>query len=314
MNKRGKYLLAKELKEKGYPFKRIIEMLEIKKSTYYYHFKEKNQAKEYKKRGRKKSEFVNTMNGKIRNEELKELILEKCKNEDAMNPEYYIKTMGSKKMKSYLYYKYGIYIGHNRLHGFRKELGLVRKYENRTKHPVKRAQNRTITKQNQLWEADIKFFNAGGDGIVPLLDIIDVYDRNIVATHIGKRCTHEDFLELIEIAIKARGEKPEVIRTDNGSQFKANKTREKMKELGIIHEFGYKHNPDSQAFIESQHANLEREFVALNKFKSVKDLYLKYLVYMDYYHNLRPHSSLGYKTPKQFNAIQSFGKEVLVKR
>ncbi len=42
MNKRGKYLLTKELKEKGYPFKRIIEMLEIKKSTYYYHFKEKN--------------------------------------------------------------------------------------------------------------------------------------------------------------------------------------------------------------------------------------------------------------------------------
>ena len=43
MNKRGKYLLAKELKEKGYPFKRIIEMLEIKKNTYYYHFKEKRQ-------------------------------------------------------------------------------------------------------------------------------------------------------------------------------------------------------------------------------------------------------------------------------
>jgi len=42
--------------------------------------------------------------------------------------------------------------------------------------------------------------------------------------------------------------------------------------MEITHEFGYKNNPDSQAFIESHHSTLEREFVQLNSFERTEKM------------------------------------------
>ena len=50
------------------------------------------------------------------------------------------------------------------------------------------------------------------------------------------------------------------ISTDNGPQFKSKATEAYMEEKGIEHEFGYKNNPNSQAYIESHRSVIEREF------------------------------------------------------
>jgi len=49
-----------------------------------------------------------------------------------------------------------------------------------------------------------------------------------------------------------------IIRTDNGPQFKSKATKSFMDEMKITHEFGYKNNPNSQAFIESHHSELPK--------------------------------------------------------
>jgi len=70
-----------------------------------------------------------------------------------------------------------------------------------------------------------------------MIDIIDVRDRTIVGTHLGQKSKSKNFIECIDRAIKYReaDTKGLTIRTDNG-----------------LH---------SQAYIESHHSVIEREFV-----------------------------------------------------
>ncbi|WP_161484668.1 transposase, partial [Kosmotoga arenicorallina] len=50
---------------------------------------------------------------------------------------------------------------------------------------------------------------------------------------------------------------------------------------------------------------VQKEFVSMNTFENAEDVYKKYQVYMNFYHNLRPHGSLKYMTPQAFKKCRS---------
>jgi len=97
-----------------------------------------------------------------------------------------------------------------------------------------------------------------------------------------------------------------IIRTDNGSQFKSKAIESFMNEMEITHEFRYKNKSDLQAFIESHHSSLEREFVQLNSFENIEDVFQAYNAYMFFYNNLKLHGSLNYMTKCFIRIIQVF--------
>ena len=142
------------------------------------------------------------------------------------------------------------------------------------------------------------------DGYVPMIDVIDVRDRAIVGTHLGQKSKSKNFIECVKKAVEYRkvDTKELTIRTDNGPQFKAKGTEAYMEKMGIEHEFGYKNNPNSQAYIESHHSVVEREFVQMNEFEYIEDVYNAYIYF---YHEIRPHGGLGYKTPNGYDEALS---------
>ncbi|WP_241230035.1 integrase core domain-containing protein [Thermosipho globiformans] len=80
--------------------------------------------------------------------------------------------------------------------------------------------------------------------------------------------------------------------------------------LNIIHEFGYKNNPNSQAYIESFHSSVQSEFVKSIEFDYIDDVYNYYVSYIYFYNNLRPHGSLKYLTPEYvYNLFSSPNNE-----
>lgn len=168
-----------------------------------------------------------------------------------------------------------------------------------------------VSEKNQLWEADITFVKTREEPAA-ILTVLDVYDRNVVGTYVGNSCKKENFIELIKLLIENRG-RPQFIRTDNGSQFRATKTGIFMDEEEITHEFGMKRNPNSQAYIESFFSSLKREFAENNEFLNLDDLCKKLNVYLGFYNNLRHHGSLNYYSPTDFSEIRSNYAEVLVK-
>ena len=67
------------------------------------------------------------------------------------------------------------------------------------------ARNRIVTGSNQLWETDLKYgYIAGQDRFFYLCSVIDVYDRSILAYHVGWQCTAEQALRALQRAVECR--------------------------------------------------------------------------------------------------------------
>ncbi len=66
---------------------------------------------------------------------------------------------------------------------------------------------------------------------------------------------------------------PPVIRTDNGPQFLAAKFEARCDALRLEHERIPIHSPNYNAYIESWHAQLERECLAQQEFTTYAEVY-----------------------------------------
>jgi len=286
-------------------------VLELKERTYYYKKAKLNAETEEKKKssGRPCKPYSIVIGNRswnggcnfIMDEQLVELLRELYENENRDDPYYYVKTMGSKKLSAYLRREKGIIINHKKLDKLRKICGWMGKYTSR-KHLYNSSKEHLIHSPDSLWQVDIKMYPTQTNGLLQVLSFIDVYDKWICGLYIGKHCTHYDVKQTLKQAIKYRGIDPSklIIRSDNGSQFKAKKLLKYEKELDIEHEFGIKHNPNSQAYIESFHSSCQREFEAHVLAFDKADLKNKLGAYIHYYHCLRPHGSLGNMTPFDF--------------
>jgi putative transposase len=112
-------------------------------------------------------------------------------------------------------------INHKKVYRLCKEMKLLRPQRKlRKKFPRRLANNREITAPNQLWEMDIKYeYLSEERNYFFVASILDVYDRSVIAQHIGKTCEAKQIVLTLEQALWRKkipyaSEKP-VLRTDN---------------------------------------------------------------------------------------------------
>jgi hypothetical protein len=65
--------------------------------------------------------------------------------------------------------------------------------------------------------------------------------------------------------------------------------------------------PTQNAHVESFHGRLREECLAVSWFQNLFDARRKIAAWRKEYNEERPHSSLGYRTPKEFAAVQAAG-------
>ena len=97
-----------------------------------------------------------------------------------------------------------------------------------------------------------------------------------------------------------RRRSPTRIRSDNGSEFIREALTGWWKEVGsepIPVEAG---SPWQNGHIESFRGRLRDEFLERVEFESVPDAKAKAAWFRREYNTIRPHSSIGYKTPREF--------------
>lgn len=88
-----------------------------------------------------------------------------------------------------------------------------------------------ITHSNQVWCIDITYIPMER-GFLYLTAIIDVYSRYIVGWNLSNTLSAECTLNVLKQAIKDCG-KPEIINSDQGSQFTCPLWTEYLEEQGI---------------------------------------------------------------------------------
>lgn len=76
---------------------------------------------------------------------------------------------------------------------------------------------------------------------------------------------------------------------------------EEVESSGIEHYFAYPYCPDDKPYVERVIGTLEREFVQQgNLVSDLCEQQRRINVWLDEYHNFRPHESLGYLTPNEY--------------
>jgi putative transposase len=213
---------------------------------------------------------------------------------------------GYTKLTVALVADYGVMINRKKVYRLCKELQILQPQRViKNKHPRRLARNQQISGSNQLWEMDIKYgYIAGQDCFFFQLSLIDVFDRSIIAYHLGLSCTAFDACLVIQNALRKRnitlGMVMPRIRTDNGPQFIALEFEVLCEKLGITHERIPVRTPNMNAHIESFHAILESECYRRNEFSNFIEAYAVITEYMQYYNERRRHGSLKFMSPKSF--------------
>jgi len=294
--------LVKEWHEEGFPIKRMMKILELARSLYYYHQKPSSRE-ESEERGRPYPGLSFTNQGKrIPDEQIKEFLMEAIEGEENM--------YGYRKLTHYLRDIHDLSINPKKVYRLCKEMGvLLPQRKKKSKHPRRLARNHVITGPNQLWQLDIKYGSIESSGrFFFVASAIDVFDRSIVGHYRGSNCKTDSITKMLQAAVVRRNvhlptEKDQtglIIRTDNGPQFVSEKFGDYCEHHRIYHERIPKKSPNSNAFIESFHSVLERECFQQHDFECFEHAYAVLDEYISFYNERRYHGSLKYLSPLQF--------------
>jgi transposase InsO family protein len=156
---------------------------------------------------------------------------------------------------------------------------------------------------NQVWATDLTYIRLI-DEYVYLNAILDVYTRKIIGWAISRDLSHKFCLETLKGAIKNTGAAEGIIHhSDRGVQYSC----EDYIQFLIDQKFKISQSrlatPEDNAYIESFFKTLKREEIYFKNYKTMDDVIKNLPKFIDeVYNKKRLHSSLGYKTPIEFEA------------
>ena len=148
----------------------------------------------------------------------------------------------------------------------------------------------------QVWSYD--FMQARTHNGVPfrILNVIDEYSRECLASRVGRRFTHQDVLSVLTELFVQRGV-PVHIRSDNGAEFTAKNVRSWLSRLQIKPLFIEPGSPWENGYIESFNGKMRDELLNGEIFYTLKEARVLIDMWRKEYNTIRPHSTLGYRPP-----------------
>ena len=160
-------------------------------------------------------------------------------------------------------------------------------------------------KPNKVWVSDFTEIKINRAKFY-LCVILDLFSRKVVAYRLSIRLNSNLALLTFKDAYQNRGEPNDLLfHSDQGSQYTSIEFMNTLKALKTKQSFSNPGNPYDNAVMESFFATLKREEVHRKKYKDYDDLKASIDKYMVFYNDIRPHKSLKYLTPTQFEEKNS---------
>jgi transposase InsO family protein len=155
--------------------------------------------------------------------------------------------------------------------------------------------------KNDVWTCDFIHDRTADGRPLKWLTLVDEYTRECLVLHAAASLTGADVRRIVAQVIGRRGA-PTRIRSDNGSEFICAALVDWLPGVGAKSIPVAAGSPWKNGYIESFHSRLRDEFLERLEFESVADARAKASWFRREYNTVRPHSSLGYATPKGFSA------------
>ena len=163
------------------------------------------------------------------------------------------------------------------------------------------ARNFTPTAPNQVWTSDITYLWTD-EGWLYLAIVLDLFNREVVGWSLKPRMTADIVTDALTMAWFRRKPAAGLIHhSDRGSQYASHAFQAKLTEYGMVCSMSRKGNCWDNAPTESWFGSFKNERVYGERFETRDEIKAMAFEYIEVFYNRRRlHSTLGYKSPKQF--------------
>ena len=212
---------------------------------------------------------------------------------------------GSRQIAAFLRREEGKVVGRHRVRRLMAKMGLeaIYKRPNTSKahpqHPVYPylLRKMKIDRPNQVWCSDITFIPVQ-NGFLYLVAVMDWATRRVLSWRLSNTLHADLCVEALKEAICLYGP-PEIMNTDQGSQFTGSEWITTLTEAGISISMDGRGRCMDNIFIERLWRSLKQEAVYLEELTDGFKVKRVIKNWMTFYNTKRPHSALGYNTPDE---------------
>lgn len=154
-----------------------------------------------------------------------------------------------------------------------------------------------IDSANQVWALDTTYVPMA-KGFVYLTAVVDVASRRVLAHKVAITLEASHAVEILQEAF-ARFGKPDIVNTDQGSQFTDQDFVDAVKDQGSQLSMDGKGAWRDNVFVERLWRTVKYERIYLMVYSNAKAARDDIAEYIEWYNQERPHSSVNNITPKQ---------------
>lgn len=215
-------------------------------------------------------------------------------------------TLGSRRAAKLLERETGEHANRKRIQRLKKEAGLKTIYcrprtsipnEAHKKYPYL-LRNKTISRPNEAWCTDITYIPMP-IGYAYLCCIMDWYSRKILGWEVSNTMETSLCHGALSKAIHNSGMVPEILNSDQGSQFSSEAWTGELLRRGINISMDGKGRWRDNVYIERFWRSLKYESLFLHEYSTLPEIEKGLGTWIGRYNNWRPHQALAYKTPQQ---------------
>jgi putative transposase len=206
----------------------------------------------------------------------------------------------------------GLLCNHKRIERLMREEGLRAQSPKRWRvvttdsdhdHPIapNRLPEKKVTGPNQAWCVDITYVPTG-EGWLYLGGVLDLYSRKIVGWAMENHLQTNLPLAALHMALRQREPGAGLLHhSDRGVQYASQDYRSVLSAFGLEASMSRKANCYDNAAMESFWGTLKNELIHRRKYATREEARRSIFVWIEtYYNRVRLHSSLGYKSPVDF--------------
>ncbi len=197
----------------------------------------------------------------------------------------------------YLLEREGLVVSIHRTERIYNKLGLQLKKRKRGKQmAVTRVPHNKAEKPNEIWSFDFVFDRFENKRALKILTIVDDYTKKSPGLMPNYGITATDMIFFFESLPNL----PEKLRCDNGPEMSSKEFMDWAFKRKIVIEYIEPGKPVQNAFIESFNSRFRDERLNEELFHDLAEAKKKIEKWRKYYNEERPHSSIGMKTPLEF--------------
>lgn len=152
-----------------------------------------------------------------------------------------------------------------------------------------------VDRPNQVWAADITYLPMRR-GFLYLVAIIDWFTRKVLAWRISNTLEADFCIEALNEAVH-KFSAPEIMNTDQGSQFTSFAWTDRLRRMDIRISMDGKGRFLDNIFVERLWRTLKYECVYLHAWETGSQARAGIRKWVEFYNKTRPHSALGGKPP-----------------